>query len=135
LWDWLQLGGILAVPIAIAFVGTWFTVQQAHQARKMENRRAEAEQRLAEQSAQDARLQAYLDQMSTLYLQKDLSDEKVQTLLRSRTLTVLDSLGPDGTHLEQGPRYKRIEHGARHKRTVMTFLSEASLMNKVNHPA
>src|SRR5215212_6843450 len=66
------------------------------------------------------------------YLQKDLSDEKVRTLLRSRTLTVLDSLGPDGPHLEQGPRHKRIEHALRHKRTVMTFLSEASLIDKDN---
>jgi hypothetical protein len=132
LWDWLQLGGILAVPIAITFFGTWFTVQQAQQSQKIEDQRAEAEQKLAEQRAQYERLQAYLDQMTTLYLQKDLSDEKVRTLLRSRTLTVLESLGPDGPDLEQGPRHKRTEHALRHKRIVMTFLSEASLINKDN---
>jgi hypothetical protein len=45
--------------------------QRAEQAQKLENQRAEAEQDLAEQRAQDEALQAYLDQMSSLILDKD----------------------------------------------------------------
>src|SRR5829696_1763117 len=79
-WDLLQL---LIVPLALAVIGFVFTMQQdarqqrienqrAQQAQKIENRRAEAERELAEQRAQDEALQAYLDQMSSLLLEKDL---------------------------------------------------------------
>ena len=51
-----------------------------------------------EQRAQDPALQAYLDQMSTLLLEKDLrnseEDSEVRTLARARTLTVLERLDP-----------------------------------------
>ena len=101
--DWLQL---LVVPLALVVIGFLFTAQQdqrqqniedqrAQQAQKIENQRAEAERELAVQSAQDEALQAYLDQMSSLILEKDLRESKkhseVRTLARARTLTVLSS--------------------------------------------
>jgi uncharacterized protein YjbI with pentapeptide repeats len=52
--------------------------------------------------------------MNTLYLEEDLSDAKVRTLLRARTLTVLERLGP------------------RRKTQVMQFLSEAELVTSVD---
>jgi hypothetical protein len=83
----------------LAAIGFWFTAQQdarqqqienqrAQQAQKIENKRAEAERELAVQRAQDEALQAYLDQMSSLLLEKDLraSEEvsEVRTLARAR---------------------------------------------------
>jgi uncharacterized protein YjbI with pentapeptide repeats len=124
LWDWLQL---LIVPIVLALITVLFTWQQnnrqneledqrTRQAQKIENQRAEAEQKLAEQRGQDEALQAYLDQMSTLLLEKDLraskEDSEVRTLARARTLTVLGSLDPD------------------RKAEVMQFLEEATLIQK-----
>jgi uncharacterized protein YjbI with pentapeptide repeats len=103
-WDWLQL---LIVPLALAGIGFVFTMQQdtrqqqiedqrAQQALMIENERAEAERELAEQRAQDEALQAYLTQMGSLLLEKDLrnldSDSEVRTLARARTLTVLGRL-------------------------------------------
>jgi uncharacterized protein YjbI with pentapeptide repeats len=116
LWDLLQL---LIVPLVLVGIGLLFEMQQA----ALEDRRAEAERELAEQRAQDEALQAYLDQMSTLLLEKDLrfstednateDSKEARTLARARTLTVLARLDPS------------------RKADVMQFLVEAELVQKV----
>src|SRR5215210_3174082 len=127
-WDWLHLLSALAIPVVLAAAGLWFTAQQdqrqhqiedqrAQQAQKIENQRAEAERELAEQRAQDEALQAYLDQMSSLLLERDLrtseEDSEVRTLARVRTLTVLERLDPS------------------RKTAVVQFLVEAKLVQRV----
>jgi hypothetical protein len=111
--DWLQL---LIVPFALVVIGFVFTVQQDARQQQIEAQRAEAERELAKQRAQDEALQAYLDQMSELLLEKDLrasdEDSEVRTLARARTLTVLGRLGPD------------------RKIAILEFLYEASLINR-----
>src|SRR5215212_11993615 len=76
--------------------------QRAQQAQKIENRRAEAERELAEQQAQDEALQAYLDQMSQLILDRKLLEaeqgDPVYTLAQARTSTVILRL--DAEHNE-----------------------------------
>jgi hypothetical protein len=104
--EWLEL---LIVPVVLALITVVFTWQQnerqqdledqrVKQAQKIESQRAAAERDLAEQRAQDEALQAYLTQMSTLLLEKDLreskEDSEVRTLARARTLTVLGRLDP-----------------------------------------
>jgi uncharacterized protein YjbI with pentapeptide repeats len=94
--------------------------QDAHQ-QQIENQRAKAERKLAKQRAQDEALQAYLDQMSTLLLERDLRSStqggaseasiEARTLARARTLTVLPRL-----------------NGER-KRSVLQFLSESGLIS------
>jgi hypothetical protein len=110
-WDLLQL---LIVPLALAVIGLWFAAQQDARQQQIENQRAEAERKLVQQRAQDEALQAYLDQMSALLLEKDLRDSKkdseVRILARARTLTVLRRLGPSS------------------KGTVVQFLYEAGLI-------
>jgi hypothetical protein len=121
LWDWLQL---LIVPLVLVGIGLLFEMQQAErqqrleeQQQALEDRRAEAERELAEQRAQDEALQAYLDQMGSLLLEKDLraseEDSEVRTLARARTLTVLGRLDPS------------------RKADVMRFLVEAELVQRV----
>jgi hypothetical protein len=119
----------LRVPFALVVIGFLFTMQQdarqqriederAQQAQKIENQRAEAERKLAEQRAQDVALQAYLDQMSNLLLEKDLrnseEDSEVRTLARARTLTVLGRLDPS------------------RKTAVLEFLVEAELVQRAD---
>lgn len=108
--DWLQL---LVVPLALVVIGFAFTAQQDARQQQIEDRRAEAERGLAEQRAQDEALQAYLDQLSGLLLEKDLrkSEEgsEVRTLARARTATVMQRLDADGN------------------RNVVRFLDEAGL--------
>lgn len=66
--------------------------------------------------AQDEALQAYLDQMSTLLLDRDLrrlkGDSEVRTLARARTLTIL----------------ARLDGG--HEKSVLQFLYESNLIKK-----
>jgi hypothetical protein len=113
LWDWL---GLLIVPLVLAVGGFVFTIQQDARQQQIENQRAARERQLEEQRAQDAALQAYLDQMSQLMLEGHLrgseEDSEVRTLARARTRTILARL--DG----------------RRKGSVVQFLYEASLINK-----
>jgi hypothetical protein len=124
LWDLPQL---LVVPLMLALITVVFTWQQnvrqneledqrTRQAQKIEDQRAAAERELAGQRAQDAALQAYLDQMSSLLLAKDLraleKESEVRTLARARTLTVLERLDGD------------------RKRSVVQFLYEAGLLTE-----
>jgi uncharacterized protein YjbI with pentapeptide repeats len=108
--DWLQL---LIVPLALVVISFLFTMQQDARQQQIENQRAEAERALAEQRAQDEALQAYLDQLSDLLLEKDLRNSEegseVRTLARARTATVLQTLDADGN------------------RNVIRFLNEAGL--------
>src|SRR5215211_4565925 len=118
LWDWLQLLSALAIPVVLAVAGFYFSSQQDERQRLSEVRRAKSEQAIEEQRAQDAALQAYLDQMSQLMLGGNLrgseEDSEVRTLARARTRTVLARL--------DGPRKGR----------VVQFLYEALLLNKEN---
>src|SRR5215212_9274418 len=117
-WNWLEL---LIVPLALAVIGLAFSVQQDARQQRVENERAEAERELAVQRAQDESLQAYLDQMSTLMLEKDLrnseEDSEVRTLARARTLTVI----------------RRVDTSR--KDEIMQFLLEADLVHRVGGSA
>src|SRR5918993_361157 len=103
--DWLPIGGALLVPLVIA-LGSWAITWQLQ---KLENQRAEAERELAEQRAQDEALQAYLDQMSHLILDRQLLEveqgdplhepgDPVHTLAQARTSTAI--LRSDAEHNE-----------------------------------
>jgi cell division protein FtsB len=105
-WDWLAL---LIVPVVLVGFGLWFTAQQNQRQQQMENLRAEAERELAEQRAQDEALQAYLDKMSQLILDRKLLEvehghavheqgDPVHTLAQARTSTAILRL--DAEHNE-----------------------------------
>jgi uncharacterized protein YjbI with pentapeptide repeats len=104
LWDWIKL---LVVPAAIAIAGLWFNRQQQERQREAENERT-----------RDGVLQAYLDKIGQLLLDKDrplslaVKGDDVSTLARSLTLTALSQL--DG----------------RRKGTLIQFLSEAELIQR-----
>ena len=95
LWDFLQLAGVIAIPIAVA----WFTTRQSH------------DLQIAAENQRETALQIYMDKMSELILEKRLRDsrpdDEVRKIARARTLTVLSSL--DGNR----------------KRTVVQFLHDS----------
>jgi hypothetical protein len=109
-WDWM---GLLIVPLVLLLVTTVFTLYQDHRQNRIEEESAKSDQHIEEQRAQDAALQAYLDQMSTLLLEKDLrnseEDSEVRTLARARTATVIQRMDAEGN------------------RNVIRFLEEAGL--------
>src|ERR671921_785569 len=103
--DWLPIVGALLVPVVIA-LGSWAITWQLD---KLENQRAKAERELAEQRAQDEALQAYLDEMSQLILDRQLLEveqgypvhepgDPVHTLAQARTSTAILRL--DAKHNE-----------------------------------
>src|SRR5215216_283686 len=97
-WDYLDL---LIVPAAIAIGVTVFNWMQSARQSRDEDAQQKLQLEVENQRAQDAALQAYLDQMSQLLLDKDPplrqsdKDSEVRTLARARTLTVLSSLDGD----------------------------------------
>jgi uncharacterized protein YjbI with pentapeptide repeats len=101
LWDLLQL---LIVPLALAVFGLWFAAQQDARQQQLEGQRA-----------QNAALQAYLDQMLQLMLNGHLRSSKahseVRALARARTLTALGILDSEGN------------------RSILQFLREAQLIS------
>ncbi len=105
LWDWLQLLGVLAIPVVVGFGAAWFAAQQG----KVSDRENTDNQR-------ETALQAYIDSMSELLLHEKLrkssEDDEVRTVARVRTLTVLPRL--DGVR----------------KRSVLQFLYESGLIEK-----
>jgi len=102
LWDWM---GLLLVPAVLAVGGYFLTRSENNEARKREAERA-----------QDAALQAYLDQMTQLLLHEKLrtskADDEVRSVARARTLAVLRAL--DGRRL-----------------TVLQFLYEVGLIGGI----
>src|SRR6266851_5644935 len=105
LWDWLQLLGVLAIPVAEVLGVAWFTTKQG-QVSDAENK----------DNQREAALQAYIDNMLELLLAKNLrsstEDEEVQKIARVRTLTVL----------------RRLD--AERKGSVLQFLQESGLIGK-----
>ena len=108
LWDWLQLLGVLAIPVAVALGTAGFTTKrgQVSDAENKDNQR-------------EAALQAYIDKMSELLLAKNLrnssEEEEVRKIARVWTLTVL----------------RRLD--AERKGSVLQFLHESGLIDKDKH--
>src|SRR6266487_3429903 len=92
LWDWLNLLGVLAIPVIVGLGVAWFTAQQA----KVSDRENKDNQL-------QAALQGYIDKMSELLLKEHLGERTadgklkpeyglVRNVARVRTITVLSQL-------------------------------------------
>jgi len=113
LWDWAEL---LIIP-AVLGIGLWWLNHSARRNElKIAERRAETERQIAADRLQEETLQAYLDRMAELLLEKRLRDPEtliyveVSDVARVRTLTVLRRL--DG----------------KRKGIVLRFLHESNLI-------
>jgi len=92
LWDWLQLLGVLAIPLVVVGATILFSMQQANLA----NQQHEADQKQALDQQQAAILQTYIDNIQDLllnhHLLKSNPGDDVAILARARTLTALQGL-------------------------------------------
>ncbi len=127
LWDWLQLLAVLAIPVVVAFVSISFSTQQdannqrQHQIDlKIAQDNRQNDLKIADDQQQEATLKAYLDDMTTLLLDKKLgshdkadkaASDEAAVIARAKTLTAL--------HRLTDPRRKA---------TVVQFLYEAHLI-------
>ena len=123
--NWLPIAGALLVSLVIA-LGIWGITWQLE---KLENQRAEAERELAEQRAQDEALQAYLDQMSQLILDRKLLEaepgDPVHTLAQARTSTAILRL--DAEHNESVTRFLSNSGLTTSSEASVRLLSEITL--------
>lgn len=105
LWDWLNLLGVLAIPVVVGIGAAWYTAQQG----KVRDKEHIDNQR-------EAALQAYIDKMSELMLHEGLlgphPKEEIREIARIRTLTVL-------AHLD-----------SKRKGSVLAFLNDSKLINR-----
>jgi uncharacterized protein YjbI with pentapeptide repeats len=114
LWDWLNLLGVLAIPVVVALGASLFTARQEEANRKQR----ELELDIALDNQREAILQEYINKISELLLQEHLRksqlEDEVRSIARVRTLTVLSRL--DGTR----------------KSNVLQFLYESALIDIKN---
>jgi hypothetical protein len=124
-WNWLD---VLVFPVVLAVGAAWYQETEQERDRQRENEQQDRERRetkarknlqdeIEERRAQDAALQAYLDHMSALLIDKGLREDpdeyaSVRVAARARTLAVLSQLD------------------AERKGTVLQFLREARLINR-----
>jgi len=115
LYDWLQLA---VVPAVLTFGVWWLTRLQQRRDQHLVDERDKSEREISLDNQHEAALQKYIDSMSAILLEKDLSKldelDKVRKIGRVRTLTVLPRC--DG----------------RRKAIVLQFLCESDLINKDN---
>jgi hypothetical protein len=115
LWEWLNL---LIVPAVIAAGGIWFNRQQRERELEIARQQRERDQETEKHRAQDEALEAYLDQMSQMLIDKERPlrrarpGEDLSVVARARTLTVL-------------PRLDSERRGS-----VVRFLYESGLITK-----
>src|SRR2546423_360186 len=92
LWDWLQLLGVLAVPLVVAGATLFFGIQQANLANQQ--READRQQTLDQQ--RQATLVAYQDNMKDLLLHQGLLTSKptdeIRVIARIETLSAMRQL-------------------------------------------
>lgn len=103
LWNWLELLGALAIPIAVAVLGALFArrerergEQRQQEDASKEERQRQAEREIADDRAREAVLETYLDRMTELLLDGGLGQStegaRVRQVARARTLTTLRRL-------------------------------------------
>ncbi len=92
MWDWLQLLGVLAIPLVVAGATLLFGIQQANLA----NQQHENDQKQALDQQQAAILQTYIDNIQDLLLHDNLLKSKpgdvIAILARARTLSAMRQL-------------------------------------------
>src|SRR3954454_8478519 len=108
LWDIAEL---VLVPLSLAAVAYLLSSAQRREDRAIAERDRAADRELARTREQYDTVQNYLSVITDLIRSGTLEDERLRSVARSRTLTVLGGLDANG------------------KRTVMRFLQEAKLIS------
>jgi hypothetical protein len=94
LWNWLQLLGVLAIPMVLVLGTLWLGAQQSQMseallknqhdtALAMSHQQRDTEQAIAEDQQRETTLNTYLDRMSALLLDKHWKDPQAGAGLRA----------------------------------------------------
>lgn len=115
-WDWLQLLGVLAIPVVLAFASLVFSAQQSQTNNAIAISQNQVNNTIAINQQDEVVLETYLDRMSDLLINNKLGNSKpgdpTRVVARARTLEALRQLDP-------------IRKGL-----LLQFLHEAHLINE-----
>jgi hypothetical protein len=119
-WDWLQLG---AVPLVIAILGYWFQQRENKRAEEQDNREREiAQGNLAEEA-----IQAYLDNMGKLLLNKERRKELFPNVNDRYNLLDKDNPVRDVARTQTITILRRLEGDSKRQTRIIHFLRDAQL--------
>jgi len=153
LWDWLS---VLGVPLTLALLGFWFQWLQQEQSKnqaKIERERTEkqsqVDKEIAEINRREEAIQAYLDRLSDLLVDKNLIAiaSKVQSIkAKSEPKKENEEVEPTENFQEQEERLdaavdvirartlailRRLKDDADRKNSVVEFLIKAEVIQKL----
>ena len=117
LWDWLQL---LVVPLLIFFLGIGFTWVQNQTSLQIAKDNRAQDLQIARDTQEEATLKAYLDDMTTLLLDKKLGSQAVADKVASADAAVV-------AQAKTLTALSRLTDGRR-KGRLLIFLDEAQLI-------
>lgn len=115
LWDWLQL---LIVPIALAALTLWFSIQSKRRDEEAADKRADIDKDLSQDRLREAALQTYIGRIAELVANNAVSETdpagagEASVLARAYTLSTLRGLDQE------------------RRRTLIEFLYELGLIDK-----
>jgi hypothetical protein len=96
LWDWLNLFGVLLIPIVIAAASIGFSVQQSTTSLQLSDKQHQSDQNIASDQQRATTLKAYMDDITELLLHEGLRESKedssVRVITRAKTLVTLKQL-------------------------------------------
>lgn len=118
LWDWLQLLGILAIPVVVALASIYFSAQQNQSSLQVSEKQNQSNLQITMEQQRATILGTYIANMQNLLLNNHLRESKpsdeVRILARALTLSTLSELDSN------------------RKGLLIQFLYEANLINKKN---
>jgi uncharacterized protein YjbI with pentapeptide repeats len=126
LWDWLSL---LGVPLSLAVLGAW--LQQLEQRRS--EKTTHDQQQIADNEAKEEALQVYIDRISTLLVDKNLlaiAGRRENSDFEEQDRELLDA-ATDVIRARTLSSLRRFENDVKRKNSVVRFLVEAEVINKL----
>ena len=152
LWDWLS---VLGVPLTLALLGAWFQTRQQTQVDK----KADLEKEIADTASKEEVIQAYLDRLSDLLIDKNLIAiaAKVQSF-EAKSTSKKEGSGDSSEDLEEEVKLdetlqeqkdqldaavdvirartlavlRRLKDDPKRKTSVMEFLIEAEVIQRLD---
>jgi uncharacterized protein YjbI with pentapeptide repeats len=136
LWDWLNLGGVLAVPITLAILAAWLQLkeqrraeQQADLEREIADKNRQQDLEIAQGTREEEALQHYLDRVSNLVIEKNLLAIAAKDVPTTEETELLD-VSVDILRGLTLSTLRRLSDGVR-KASVVRLLIETDIIKRL----
>ncbi|BAY38835.1 pentapeptide repeat protein [Nostoc sp. NIES-2111] len=124
LWDWLGLGGVIAIPFALLYF------ERAEQRRS--EKQTDTEKKIANSNLREQALEAYIDRMSELLIDKNLKVLIDKNLKETDPEYPLLDAGCDIGRARTLSVLRRLDQDGERKGSVVRFLIDAELITNLD---